>query len=104
MRGLGETILQKLVASDEPLTVTRVAAFAVGVADGRRVSQPLDRLARAGLVEGKKRGKEPTLWTPTARGREVDQILDRITVDRGGTFMGTAQAGISFSESFALRR
>lgn len=97
-RGLGEQILQVLVAQDGWLS-PRVIAEKVGKRDGRSVIQPLRRLQRADLVHESRR---TGAWYPTKRGREVDAILDRITVARGGVFEPTAHAGISISEVLAL--
>lgn len=71
-------------------------------ADGRTIAGPIRRLLRVGLVE-KRVLPKMVYYRATARGLEVDAILARITVARGGTFAGRAASGIDVSESVALR-
>lgn len=102
----GEAILEYLVKRADGAQDPKTIAKAIGKPDGRSISDLLRHLERVGLVyrTGEKRTRSAALWYPTARGREVDAILDRITAARGGEFIPTAQAGIAWSEIYALRR
>lgn len=97
MRGLGEAILRVLVT--EGAMRTSELAAAVGVRDGRSVSQPVTRLKSAGLIA---EGRANDRWRATDRGRTVDGLLDLISADRGGKFQPSKDVGISFVESHAL--
>jgi hypothetical protein len=107
MNVTGENVLRDLVKArrDGLYDQTRgtwlpdVARHLRGRTDGRLVSHAFRRLERAGLAER----TAPGYAKPTARGVEVDGILDRITVARGGRFEGRFAAGITSSESHALR-
>lgn len=84
--------------------------------DGRVVSQRLARLVDAHLAtRGHKsrrlasgrikeyRGASTTVYTPTARGREVDRLLAGATAARGGTFRPRSSLGLDVREELALR-
>lgn len=102
-RPKAERILEHLVKrADGAQDVTAIAIDVDGYADGRSVAYALRELETAGLIQ-RTSGRRRSLWYPTARGREVDAILDRITVARGGTFEGRVRAGITTSETLALR-
>lgn len=68
-------------------------------ASHQAVTAKLLKLESCGLVE--RRLGHPA-WAATDRGREVNTILDRITVARGGTFTPRVTAGIASTESYAL--
>jgi Mn-dependent DtxR family transcriptional regulator len=94
---VGERILELLVDQGE-MWPWRIARY-VGGRDGRSVTYPLKRLERAGLIERPPGGG----YRATARGREVDAIMRRITVRRGGSFQPRTEAGVDVTESVALR-
>lgn len=103
----GENVLQHLVQATRDGLYDRqrgtwlpdVARRLTGSSDGRRVSHAFRRLERAGLAER----TDPGYAKPTERGLEVDGILERITAARGGRFQGRYAAGITHTESHALR-
>lgn len=99
MRGVGEELLKLLCESDYPQSTQNIARQISWATDGRSVRPGLSRLEHAELVRREKK----IYWRPTERGREVNEILDRITVARGGTFAGRRESGIDYSESHALR-
>ena len=103
----GERVLQALVAESKDglydqeygSHLKRIARTITGRSDGRKIGHQVSQLEAAGLIHRTARGYAK----PTPRGFEVDGILDKITVARGGKFQGRNEAGIHFSESHALR-
>lgn len=83
------------------VSLTSVARVLTGVGDGRKVIYKAKKLQDAGLVEIK-REFNTTFCRPTARGIEVDAILEAITAARGGEFAPRLHSGITASESMAL--
>jgi hypothetical protein len=110
LRGQGEEILQVLVKAEHDglysgsTWVGGIVRRIGWATDGRSVTPTLMRLQRHKLVERDDQGGgRKQHWRPTARGREVDAILDKIVVERGGQFVPFSQAGIDFYEAGALR-
>jgi len=108
----GEQVLAYLVARErEGLYDAGVGSWSAAIAhrvvgpsaDGRAVRAPLKRLERAGLVERMPDRPTEPLFRTTARGREVNGILDAITAARGGTFQPRQHAGITSIEEVGLR-
>jgi hypothetical protein len=62
---------------------------------------PARRLKRDGRIKVARSGGK--VWSPTARGREVDATLERIRPTRGGIFAPHTAVGITISETLALR-
>lgn len=86
------------------MTAREVVRVAGVDGDGRKVARVLIRLERAGLISWSMRTHEDrSRYRVTARGCEVDGILDRIVAARGGSFEPWSKNGITSSEAYALR-
>lgn len=90
-----------LADRERGVSITYVAGVVTGVRDGRKIMGRLRKLERAELVTLERIG-DTTFARPTQRGIEVDEILERITADRGGEFAPRLHSGITSRESVAL--
>ena len=119
----GAAVLQVLVSAThrdqadpdlEPACSAIRVAHALGYHDGRSVARTLGRLCEEGLATSGCRTRRlksgglkvytgSVVYSPTARGRDVDALLASATASRGGIFRPRNELGLSVSEELALR-